>query len=213
MRSEMTNGNGQHIFIVDDEPKVLEMIGQILETHGMKVSCFTKAKDCLACLDSNECNLLITDLKLPEMDGIELLRRAKNLAPWIPVLIVTGYGDIPTAVECIKAGAADFIEKPLDQSSFVRKAKSALKQNGEQSDSFTDGLTNAEKRVLKLVLDGHSSKDIAQLLKRSRRTIEVHRANAMRKLKVDNLIELIKRGFELGLVKTSVEYCTEERTR
>jgi two-component system response regulator FixJ len=138
------------------------------------------------------------------MDGVELLRRAKTLVPWMPVLVVTGYGDIPTAVECIKAGAVDFIEKPLQQHSFVRKVRSILQENGAHSNTVLNELTGAEKRVLKLVLDSHRSRDIAQLLNRSKRTIEAHRANVMRKLGAENLIELVKRAHEIGLIKTKM---------
>lgn len=197
----MKNDNGRHIFFVDDDDKINKAISETLEHLDFEVTCFVRAAACIEHLQAEKCDLLITDLRLPEIDGFELLKRVRLLAPWVPVLIVTGYGDISTAVECIKAGAVDFIEKPLEKSSFVEKVKSILHENGNGGKSFGGGpLTQAEKRVIKLVVDGQSSKDIARLLNRSRRTVEVHRANAMRKLGAGNLIDLVKRACETGLV-------------
>ena len=149
-------------------------------------------------MSSQKCDLLITDLRMPEMDCIELLRRTRLIAPWVPVLIITGYGDVPTAVEAIKAGAADFIEKPLDKRSFVLKVKSLLPENGNHK-HLGEPLTQTEQRVLKLVLGGKSNKEIANLLKRSKRTIEVHRARVMRKLGAESLVDLVKLTATMGL--------------
>ena len=114
-------------------------------------------------------------------------------------MIITGYGDVPTAVEAIKAGAADFIEKPLDKKSFVRKVKSLLPENGNHK-HLGKSLTKSEERVLKLVLNGKNNQEIASLLSRSRRTIEVHRANMMHKLGVENLVDLVKQAAAMGLI-------------
>ena len=191
----MKNGNDQHIFLVDDEPKVRQIIDETLGQLRLKVSCFACAAYCLDHLCDQECDLLITDLKMPEMDGIELLRCAKKIVPLLPVLIITGYGDVPTAVQAIKAGAEDFIEKPLDKISFVKKVRAILQDNGNHTETHTgEPLTRSERRVLKLVLDAKSNKEIADLLNRSRRTIEVHRARVMRKLGADSLVDLVKRA-------------------
>ncbi len=207
----MTDRAKQHVFFVDDEPNIRRTVGETLEPLGLKVSCFEDAAECLKCLESQRCDLLITDLRMPEMDGIELLKRARFLTPWVPVLIITGYGDVPTAVEGIKAGAVDFIEKPLKKSNFVRRVESILLENDRHSNALAgEPLTRSEKRVLKLVIDGRSNKDIANLLNRSRRTIEVHRASAMRKLDVDNVIDLVKRTAEMGLVELP-EYETDSQ--
>ncbi len=188
----MRNDN-QHIFFVDDESKVRQVVAETLEQLRARTTCFPCASDCLEQLGSQKCDLLITDLRMPEMDGIELLRRARVLAPWLPVLIITGYGDIPTAVKALKAGVADFIEKPLDKKIFVRKVKSLLPENGNHK-HLGEPLTQTEQRILSLVLDGKSNKDIASLLNRSRRTIEVHRARVMRKLGAESLVDLVKRA-------------------
>ncbi len=197
----MPNNAKQHIFFVDDEPKVRGVVGGTLEELGSTVSCFARAADCLEQLGSKRCDLLITDVKMPEMDGMELLAKAKRLAPWLPILVITGYGDIPMAVAAIKAGAVDFIEKPLDKKSFLWKVKSILQQSTFDDSYKGKPLTESEMKVLKLIIDGKSNKEIAYLLHRSVRTIEVHRSHLMRKLDVDNVVDLVKRAAMMGLVE------------
>jgi len=196
----MISCSNRHIFFVDDEPKVREVVGETLEQLGSKVSCFATATDCLEQLETQRCDLLITDIKMPGMSGIELLTEAKQLAPWLPVLIVTGYGDIPTAVTAVKAGAVDFIEKPLETETFLRKVKSLMKHNAVLDFMKDKPLTRSEVRILRLVIEGKSSKEIANLFHRSIRTIEVHRASVMHKLGVDNLVDLVKRAAVMGLI-------------
>ncbi len=197
----MTNNAKQHIFFVDDEPKIREVVSETIEQLGVKVSCFACAADCLEQLGFQRCDLLITDVKMPEMDGMELLAKAKRLAPWMPILIITGYGDIPMAVTAIKAGAVDFIEKPLDKKSFLWKVKSILQQSTFDDSHIGEPLTENELKVLKLVINGKGNKEIAYLLHRSVRTIEVHRATLMRKLDVANVVDLVKRVATMGLVE------------
>lgn len=194
----MKNSNGRHIFFVDDEPNIRQVIAEILKQSALHVSCFPCPAECLERLRTQGCDLLISELRMPEMDGVDLVRFVKRLTPWMPVLIVTGYGDIPTAVEAIKAGAVDFIEKPLDKKSFVRKVKSLLPENGNDK-QLGEPLTQSEGMVLKLVLGGKSNKEIANLLNRSKRTIEVHRAHVMHKLGAENLVDLVKRVVAMGL--------------
>ena len=191
----------QHVFFVDDELEVCKAVSETLEESGYEVSHFTRTADCLERLHSQTCHLLITDLKMPRMNGIELLKEAKRLAPWMPVLVITGYGDIPTAVRAIKTGAADFIEKPLDRDSFLRKVASVLDRSPKVGLDVGKPLTDREKRILKLVAEGRSNREIAFVLHRSVRTVEVHRAHLMEKLGVDNLVDLIKRASAMGLVK------------
>ncbi len=190
----------KHIFFLDDEPTVREVVRETLEDSDFKVSCFGNPTECLARLRSQKCHLLITDLKMPEKDGIELLMDVKHLAPWVPVLMITGYGDIPTAVKAMKAGAVDFIEKPLDKKNFVRKIKSILKKNVSAHPDLGVSLTRNETKILQLIVNGKGNKEIANLLHRSARTIEVHRAHLMHKLGVDNLVDLVKRVASMGLV-------------
>ncbi|MHC4436072.1 MAG: response regulator transcription factor, partial [Planctomycetota bacterium] len=181
------------VFILDDEPAVCDAVARTLRGAGIKVFCFDNPATCLARLRSQRCNLLVTDLKMPEMDGIELLKEVKRLTPWVPVLIMSGYGDIPTAVRAIKAGAVDFIEKPLDKAGFICKVKSMLPKSHSADTYLGKPLTLAETNVLSYVIEGKSSKEIARLLHRSTRTIEDHRSHIMRKLKAKNLLDLARR--------------------
>ena len=189
----------QHIFFVDDEPEVLKMVGRTLEQAGYKVSSFSGAADCIEQLRYQACDLLITDVKMPKMDGIELLAEAKRIIPLLPVLIITGYGDIPMAVRALKLGASDFIEKPLDREGFLSTVELILKRTFPADPLLNKVLSKTEIEVLRLVLDGKSNKEIARLQHRSIRTIESHRSHIMRKLGASNLIDLLKRTVTMGL--------------
>lgn len=190
----------RHIFFLDDESEVRNVVKETLEEADIKVTCFACLTECLAQLRSQKCDLLITDLRMPEKDGLELLADVKHLAPWVPVLMITGYGDIPTAVKAIKGGAVDLIEKPLGKKAFLQKVRSILRESAPIDVSVGQPLTMTEMSVLRCIIDGKSNRDIADLLHRSVRTVEVHRAHIMHKFGVDNVIDLIKLGVAMGLV-------------
>lgn len=135
---EMVNTLKKHIFVLDDEPKVRQVINETLEESNYKVSCFGDPVECLAGLRSKKCDLLITDLKMPEKDGFEVLVDVQHLAPMMPVLLMTGYSDIPTLVKAIRAGFVDFIEKPLSKNDILRKIKGIL---------MNENNTNREEKV------------------------------------------------------------------
>jgi two-component system response regulator FixJ len=196
----MTNAPEQHVFIVDGELKSLQAVGKALVSLGAEITCFVNPGRCLEQLRSEKCNLLIAELKLPEMDGIELVTNVKRVAPWVPVLILTDYGDVPTAVKAVKAGAEDFIEKPLVEEELLRRVRSILQTNAAPNGYADKPLTWMESTILKLIIDGKSNREISELLGRSVRTVEVHRANMMKKLGVNNLLDLVKRAVALGLV-------------
>ncbi len=192
----------QHIFVVDDEPAVCRSVSQTLQRSGYTVSCFADADHCLQRLQMQSCDLLITDVRMPKMDGIELVRRAKCIVPWLPILVITGYGDIPMAVRAVKAGAAEFIEKPLQKQSFLETVQAALKQQNPKNLLKGKLLSKKELAILRLILLGSSNKEIAQILHRSIRTIEDHRRHIMRKLDVESVVDLVKRAAAMGLTKT-----------
>lgn len=190
----------KHIFFLDDEPEVREVVGETLEGTDIEVTCFASPVECLAQLRSQRSDLLITDLRMPEKDGLELLADIKHLAPWVPVLMITGYGDVPTAVKAIKGGAVDFIEKPLRKRAFLQKVRSILQESTPADMNAGEPLTRTETQVLRLAIDGKSNREIADMIHRSVRTVEVHRAHIMHKLGVENVIDLIKLGAAMGLV-------------
>ncbi|HNY79544.1 MAG: response regulator [Sedimentisphaerales bacterium] len=197
--SPMENKTLDRIFFVDDEPSVRLVVRKTLERVGVSVTCFAGADDCLACLESTPCDLLITDVKMPGRDGIELLEAVKAKVPWLPVLVVTGFGDVPMAVKALKLGAADFIEKPLDREAFLKTVQSLLGQNHPPASGHDHALTKTELRILHLILEGKNNREIALALHRSPRTVEVHRSHVMRKMGATNIVELLRRAAIMGL--------------
>ncbi len=133
------------------------------------------------------------------MDGLTLLTKAKRIAPWVSVMVITGYGDIPMAVRALKLGAVDFVEKPLDRDVFLNKVKSVLNENNFSDSSVGRALTKTEKKVLKLILDGMGNKGIAYKLGRALRTVELHRSHIMHKFGVDNVVDLVKKAAPMNL--------------
>ena len=192
------NHSKQNIFIVDDEPGVLKVIEQTLKSLDCNVTCFDKAADCLEQIRLDGCDLLITDVRMPDMDGIELTTKAKQTNPNLSVLVITGYADIPMAIRAIKTGATDFIEKPLKRDTFLQAVESVLEKAGEIDPLVGQTLTKTEERILELIIAGKGNKEIAFMLHRSVRTVEWHRNRIMRKLNVDNIVDLIKTSVGAG---------------
>jgi len=195
----------QRVFVVDSEVTVLEAVGKTLGSLALEVTCFVQAKKCLERLRSEKCDLLVADVKISDMDGIEFVSNVRRHAPWVPVLAITDHDDVPTAVRAIKAGAVDIVEKPLDRSELAGKVMSILQENALTNTCVDSPLTPVETRVLKLVVGGKTNREMAYLLGRSVRTIEWHRANVMQKLGVDSLLGLIKRAAVLGIIHLNGE--------
>jgi FixJ family two-component response regulator len=188
----MTNKEEQRIFFVDDQADVCKAVSSTLEEKGFKVSYFSSGTDCLIQLRSQKCDLLITDLKMPDMNGLELLIRVKRLIPSLPVLVITGYGNIPMAVKAMRQGALDFLEKPLDTKALSSAVEFALSQSPQAHRLVARVLSKSEMIVLRLLLNGKSTKEIARLQHRSVRTIEDHRYDIMHKLGANNMVDLVK---------------------
>ncbi|MBN2131180.1 MAG: response regulator transcription factor [Sedimentisphaerales bacterium] len=195
----MRTDTPEHVFFVDDEPKVRLVVRKTLERAGMNVACFSSADECLAHLDGERCDLLITDVKMPGKDGIELLTEVKALQPWLPVIAVTGFGDVPMAVKALKAGAADFIEKPLDRDAFLETVRNVAEQSAVQGALLEHSLTRTEMKILYHILEGKNNREIADVLHRSPRTVEVHRRHLMQKLNASNVVELLRRAADMRL--------------
>ena len=192
------NHTKRNIFLVDDEPGVLKVIEQTLRSLDCNVTCFDKPADCLEQIRLDGCDLLITDVRMPDMDGIELTTKAKQANPNLSVLVITGYADIPMAIRAIKTGATDFIEKPLKRDTFLQAVESVLEKAGEIDPLIGQTLTKTEERILELIIAGKGNKEIAFMLHRSVRTVEWHRNRVMRKLNVDNIVDLIKTSVGAG---------------
>jgi two-component system response regulator FixJ len=178
------------VHIVDDDEAVRRSLAFMLSSAG----------DFLDGLDDLQCGCLITDVRMPEMSGIELLRRIKEQAPCLPTIVITGHGDVPLAVEAMKAGAIDFIEKPFDETAILDAVKTALERTGDvEADedraevaTRLATLSERERQVLDGLVAGHANKAIANALGISPRTVEVYRANLMAKMQAKSLSELIR---------------------
>ena len=188
----------KRIFFVDDETQVRKIVQRTIERYGYEVTCFEDGNSCLEELSVADCDLLITDVNMPGLDGLELLEKVKKNRPLLDVLIVTGYGDIPMAVRAVKNGAYDFIEKPLDRDRLMPVIEDILSNDGG-SELKGKNLTRMEKKILKFIVNGQSNKEIADVLHRSVRTIEDHRNHIMHKFDAKNAVELVKIAIDLKL--------------
>jgi len=188
------------VHIVDDDEAVRRSLAFMLSSAGLAVRVYESAVAFLDGLDGLQCGCLITDIRMPEMSGIELLRRLKERAPYLPTIVITGHGDVPLAVEAMKAGAIDFIEKPFDEAAILDAVKIALEQTGDDDEAGDlagvtarlGNLSDRERQVLDGLIAGQANKAIANALGISPRTVEVYRANVMAKMQAKSLSELIR---------------------
>jgi two-component system response regulator FixJ len=193
------------VFVVDDDECIRAAVCAMLKRAKYECLCFPDVASCLEELKAQNrdlgegCDVLITDVKMPGKGGLELLSEVRALFPWIPVVMMTAYGSIPMSVQAVKTGAFDFIEKPVEEAKLLSVVESALLKGAELHDPLVGKpLTRTERIVLCLILEGISNKRIAYILERSERTIEVHRSRVMRKLGVDNLVDLVKKSTAMG---------------
>lgn len=166
-----------------------------LSEAGHTVHTFHNSETCLKALDSHEsgCDVLIMGLKLFPFGGLELIRMIRKTRPSLPIIVLTSYGKVTTAVQSLKLGVYDFVEKPIDKESLLTSVRKAVAEFGNNHLALHSVLTKTEYEVLIHIIDGKSTKAIAAIRHRSIRTIEDHRYAIMHKLQVDNIVDLIKR--------------------
>jgi len=189
------------VHIVDDDEAVRKSLTFLLSTAGMPVRVYESAMSFLSALSTLQAGCLITDVRMPDMIGIELLQRLRQKDVKLPVIVITGHGDIPLAVEAMKSGAVDFIEKPFAEEAILRAVRSAeehAKKFGQKSEEEAQvtarlaSLSERERQVLDGLVAGNANKTIAYELGISPRTVEVYRANLMTKMQAKSLSELIR---------------------
>jgi two-component system, LuxR family, response regulator FixJ len=190
------------VFIVDDDPAVREGLRALLEAKGFAVECFQSAEAFLAAVDGERRGCVIADVRMPGMSGLDLQREMKRRALNLPIVIITGHGDVPLAVAALKAGAVDFLEKPFDADAILATVEEALRRvaatrpAGEIDPAAIAArvgqLTAREREVMDLVVAGHPNKVVAHRLGIAVRTVEIHRARVMEKTGVRNLSELVR---------------------
>ncbi len=187
------------VHIVDDDEAVRQSLAFLLGSAGLTVRLYESASVFLAGLSAVKNGCLVTDVRMPDMTGIELLLHLRSKACTLPAIVITGHGDVPLAVEAMKAGAVDFIEKPFDDAAILHAVQSALDRgaHAEGGDAAVVAgklatLSERERQVLEGLVAGHPNKTIAYDLGISPRTVEVYRANLMTKMGARSLSELIR---------------------
>jgi len=198
----------QRVFIVDDDEAVRESLAALLISYDYNATTFPSALHFLARCDRNATGCLIADVRMPDMDGLELQEKVSVDFPNLAVVIITGHGDVPVAVRAMKAGAVDFIEKPFTEDVILETVKSALEQSarakrhaadpGDGAERL-DQLTPREREVLEGLVAGLPNKTIAYDLGISARTVEVHRARVMEKMQVRSLSALVRIAIAAGI--------------
>ena len=203
----MSKPEQQTVFIVDDDAAVRDSIAELVESIGLKSECYVSAVAFLDAFDPQRHGCLVIDVRMPQMSGLELQRRLAALEATIPVIVITGHGDIPIAVEAMKVGAVDFLQKPYREQALLDSINSALSLDAAARQSIASAnqfeqslamLTEREREVLDQVLAGRTSKEIAQSLAISPRTAEAHRRNLLHKFGVGSAIELIRMSASTG---------------
>jgi FixJ family two-component response regulator len=191
----------QTIHVVDDDEAMRDSMTWLLEGEGYKVACYDSAASFLAARNAHMHGCLVLDVRMPEMSGLELHERLETLGSQLPIIFVTGHGDVPMAVGALQRGACDFIEKPFNNEDLLTRIQRALALDSQRSarqqrDSAIahrlEQLTQREREVMQLVVAGKLNKQIADTLDISMKTVEAHRARVMEKMGVRTLAELVK---------------------
>jgi FixJ family two-component response regulator len=189
------------IFVIDDDPGVRDSLTELLSTVDLNTRTFATAKDFLTAYDPAMQGCLILDMRMPGMSGLELQRKLASIGSQLPIFFLTAYGDVPTAVQAVQAGAVDFIEKPFQPHELIDKVQNALEEyeqrrqvlvNHDRTAARIASLTPREREVLEMIVEGKKAGAIAEELGIGRRTVEIHRANMMKKMQVDSAVKLVQ---------------------
>jgi two-component system, LuxR family, response regulator FixJ len=189
------------VYIVDDDQATRKSLRWLVETLGVPVQTFHSGTSFLDSYDPSQPGCLVLDVMMAGLSGLEIQRELNERQFQIPVIVLTGYGDVPTAVRALKNGAVEFLEKPFDGEALLQQIRRALEldcsrrrehEAGEEVRQRLARLTPREAEILKLVVDGLSSKEIAAQLKVSFKTVEAHRAKIMRKMEANGVAQLVR---------------------
>jgi len=207
----MTIAATNTIFLVDDDHVVRESVQNLLRSVGHIVEGFPSVEDCLERLQMESPAVLVLDVRLPGVSGLEFQRRLRSADDRIPVIFVSGYGDIPITVQAMKDGALDFLTKPFRDQAFLDAVQQALEVSEvyrvemrglAQVHGAYESLSKRERQIMGLVIQGKINKQIGASIGISEVTVKVHRAHMMRKMNACNLADLVRMGDRLGLPST-----------
>jgi two-component system, LuxR family, response regulator FixJ len=196
------------VHVVDDDPAMRDSLAFLLETAGFEVVLYDGGASLLESLATPARGCVLTDIRMPGIDGLELLRRLRSTGSRLPFVMMTGHGDVPLAVSAMKLGACDFIEKPFDDETLLQALHAALGTTGvpEVADPTLQAfvrrvatLSERERQVLDRLVAGATSKEIGRALAISPRTVEIYRAKLMAKTQVGSLQELVRSAVLAGL--------------
>jgi FixJ family two-component response regulator len=188
------------VYLVDDDDAVRDSLGLLLRSIGLDCELYASALDFLEHYDPKRHSCLVADIRMPGLSGLELQQRLNDQRAEVPIIFITGHGDVPMAVNAMKAGAADFIQKPFRDQDLIDRIHKALERDRERRITRAEHdtirarlalLTPRETEVMQRVVRGQANKVIAMDLGVSQRTVELHRARVMRKLKMRSLAELV----------------------
>jgi two-component system response regulator FixJ len=202
------------VHVIDDDEAMRESLAFLLGTVGMQVQTYESAAAFLDVARKVDAGCVITDVRMPELSGIDLLRRLRELKLGIPVIVITGHGDVPLAVEAMKIGAIDFLEKPFDDEVLLASVRAALNQLDQDHKRQTERseierrlalLSNRERDVLEGLVAGHANKQIAYDLGISPRRIEIYRANLMTKMQAASLSDLVRMALIAGVLGSNAD--------
>lgn len=189
------------VYVIDDDEALLNSLEWLLQSVPFNVKSYTSANKFLSEVDTQSQGCVVTDLRMPEMSGIELQMALKQKNIDLPVIVMSAYGQIGLAVEAMKQGVVDFIEKPFDDQHFIDIINNAIRRRLEQVEDREkivkiqqrlSQLTQREQQVCRLVAQGHTNRQIATALTISEKTVEAHRAQVMRKMEAGSMAELIR---------------------
>lgn len=189
------------VFIVDDEEAIRDSIAMLLRTVGLKSQCYPDAASFLREHQPEQPGCLVLDVRMPRMSGLELQQELNRRGWTLPVIFITGHGDVPMAVEAMRAGALDFLQKPFKDDELIRRVQKALAQDAQERAELSEraqlrqrfeALTPREREVARLIVAGQANKVVALDLGLSERTVELHRAHVMQKMGVRSLPQLVQ---------------------
>jgi FixJ family two-component response regulator len=199
----MTGRSRKRIYICEREPRFGAVLKALLMPDEVSISGFSEHQECLEQLAAKPCDLLILDLDGCELAGLDMLEQARRIAPWVSSLAIVEHAAVPCAIKAVKAGAGDCLDKPVQEDRLLSAVRTQLARINVSTRRRPRALTQMEVQILQSILAGRTSCDIAAELHRSKRTIDVHRKNIMRKLEATGLVDLIKRALGMGFIDHS----------